>query len=549
MDEHAKQQQWPPILYNMTDEPRVLAQANEQLELMRLYRSAVPFVRIGGSYSVHWDKDDDLNRAIQEIFKILTWSALNVHNQTDIDKAKEFGRDLYIYNQGRSRFSFGPYQFAEMRKGVRGRIQWHALALHGYQFFDLDGREPDTAMFNWGRNGLIPTIHLPRCREGADDFRYAVTLWNLAERHKGQAKADAARAWLQRISEAIPAGERNAPTVSRPATRSGISASSTFRRSAERHVSFDLITWRQPPPLCVARVSNPCLSRRWRSARTGWKPVPRGCETEPRPFDTGVAPRPEEHGRDAHATEVNAAAFGYTQRMHRRRRGIPAFTLFVAWLVFGPTRATLAQSMNDLRTVHPDRRITFRVDAPDARTVQVKAFNENTGLLGGPFGLAKDKDGIWAVTTPPVEPGFFYYQLVIDGTSVADPSSPPYYGWGRFATTSIGGSASNATPGGVFRRGPANWNGDARSLHIGSVRTLSPPICTRNVACPTHVTVTASGAARGVAKLGVIAGNVGGPGSRGRRWVSRSTSTHFRNARKPATAALGHGLRKPPPGR
>jgi hypothetical protein len=35
---------------------------------------------------------------------------------------------------------------ARLHKGIRGRMQWHLLALHGNQFFDLDGREPDTAM-------------------------------------------------------------------------------------------------------------------------------------------------------------------------------------------------------------------------------------------------------------------------------------------------------------------------------------------------------------------------------------------------------------------
>jgi hypothetical protein len=211
VEEHAKQQQWPTILYNFTDEPRVLDQATEQLELMKLYREHAPSVKIGGSYSVHWDSDQPLDQVIQEIFRTLTWSAVNLHGQADIDRAQEYGSDLYIYNQGRSRFSFGAYQWAQMRKGVRGRIQWHTLALHGYQFFDLDGREPDTAIINWSSRGIIPNIQLAQCREGADDFRYAVTLWNLASRHEGNADADEAREWLQRISDSIPAGNRRVP--------------------------------------------------------------------------------------------------------------------------------------------------------------------------------------------------------------------------------------------------------------------------------------------------------------------------------------------------
>jgi hypothetical protein len=208
--EHGEKEGWPTVAYGFTDEPRVLDQAKSQVELMKAYRENVPFVKIGGSYSVHWS-NDPLEKAIQEIFKTLVWSALNLHTQTDLDKAKEFGKELYIYNQGTSRYSFGAYQWAEMRKGVRGRIQWHLLALHGYQFFDLDGREPDTAMVNWGRNEIIPTIHLARCREGADDFRFAVTVWNLAQKKKDSPAAQAALAFLDEIVQKIPLNKNTPP--------------------------------------------------------------------------------------------------------------------------------------------------------------------------------------------------------------------------------------------------------------------------------------------------------------------------------------------------
>ncbi|HYF50644.1 MAG TPA: hypothetical protein VEJ63_14625 [Planctomycetota bacterium] len=208
--EHAEKEGWPPIAYNFCDEPRVLEPALQQVELMKAYREAVPFVKIGGAYSVHWG-DSALDKAIQEIFKTLVWSGLNLHTETDRQKAKEFGREIYIYNQGTSRFSFGMYQWAEMRKEVKGRMQWHNLALHGYQFFDLDGREPDTAAVNWGRNELIPTIRLPRCREGSDDFRFAVTLYNLAQKKKDAPEAQAALKFLEEVNQAIKYGERNPP--------------------------------------------------------------------------------------------------------------------------------------------------------------------------------------------------------------------------------------------------------------------------------------------------------------------------------------------------
>ncbi len=208
---HAEANDWQPIAYGFTDEPRVLKQARDQLELMRAYRDAVPWVKIGGSYSVHWERNDELSVAIQNIFKTLVWSGLNNHKQADLDKGKELGREVYIYNQGVSRYSFGAYQWAEMHKGVKGRIQWHMLALHGYQFFDLDGREPDTAMINWGRNEVIPTLRLFRCSEGATDFRFADTLWNIAQKKKGTAAGREAIEWLEGVSRKIGVAQRSRP--------------------------------------------------------------------------------------------------------------------------------------------------------------------------------------------------------------------------------------------------------------------------------------------------------------------------------------------------
>lgn len=207
--DHAAKNNWPKVQVSLIDEPRVIESAKAQLELHKLYRQHAPWVNIGGSYSVHW-KDDPFENVVQEMFKTVNWSALNLHTETDLAKAREFGKDLLIYNQGRTRFSFGAYQWAEMHKGVKGRLQWHLLALHGYQFFDLDGREPDTAMIHWGKGGILPTIHLHRIREGADDFRYAATLWNLARTNDSPAAKESI-AWLQQISQQIPIGKNKPP--------------------------------------------------------------------------------------------------------------------------------------------------------------------------------------------------------------------------------------------------------------------------------------------------------------------------------------------------
>ncbi|MCY3020861.1 MAG: hypothetical protein NTW87_17735 [Planctomycetota bacterium] len=226
--EHAEKEGWPPIYYEFNDEPRVVEVAKEQLALQKLYREHAPWVKIGGSYSLRWDTNDPLESTLQETFKTFVWSALNAHTQVDLDKTKEFGRELQIYNQGVTRYSFGAYQWAEYRKGVTGRMQWHLLALHGYQFFDLDGREPDTAMINWGRNEIIPTLRLARCREGADDFRFAVTLWNMAQKKKDAPEGKAAIAFLDDVSAKIGVGQNERPK--------GFMDDETFRNTCIEHI-------------------------------------------------------------------------------------------------------------------------------------------------------------------------------------------------------------------------------------------------------------------------------------------------------------------------
>ena len=78
-------------------------------------------------------------------------------------------------------------------------------------------------------------------------------------------------------------------------------------------------------------------------------------------------------------------------------------------------------------TIQPDRSITFKLKAPEARTVQVAGGD---GLGAGPFDMTKGADGVWTVTTPPAVPGFHYYWFNLDGVRVNDPTSRTYIGYG-----------------------------------------------------------------------------------------------------------------------
>lgn len=71
-------------------------------------------------------------------------------------------------------------------------------------------------------------------------------------------------------------------------------------------------------------------------------------------------------------------------------------------------------------------RAIFRVKAPDAKKVQLD--------LRGVYDMVKGKNGVWTVTTKPLDPGFHYYYLIIDGYRVADPASDSFYGVGKMSS-------------------------------------------------------------------------------------------------------------------
>lgn len=68
--------------------------------------------------------------------------------------------------------------------------------------------------------------------------------------------------------------------------------------------------------------------------------------------------------------------------------------------------------------VYPDKRVTFRFRAPNAREVLLAL--EGTQRLA----MQKDEQGVWSITTAPLEPDLYGYSFVADGVSLIDPSNP-----------------------------------------------------------------------------------------------------------------------------
>jgi enterochelin esterase family protein len=114
--------------------------------------------------------------------------------------------------------------------------------------------------------------------------------------------------------------------------------------------------------------------------------------------------------------------------------GLKALDAYFAWRRSAEgARASVVEDARPAATnVHgaifprvlPDKSAVFQFKAPGARSVAVD-------IMGKQYPMICDADGIWTGSTPPLVPGFHYYQLVVDGVRQNDPDSHTYFGVGK----------------------------------------------------------------------------------------------------------------------
>ena len=145
----------------------------------------------------------------------------------------------------------------------------------------------------------------------------------------------------------------------------------------------------------------------------------------------------------------------------RRHERLLAATL-AAVLVTG-TSAT-AQEVGARRSgpavtspeVAADRRVTFRLLAPEAKAVAV------SGDFGPDTEMRKGEDGVWSATVGPLDPEMYVYFFTVDGVRLIDPVNPQVkIGYVTTTTTSL-----VTVPG----SGPAFY--DIQDVPHGEIRTL-----------------------------------------------------------------------------
>lgn len=66
--------------------------------------------------------------------------------------------------------------------------------------------------------------------------------------------------------------------------------------------------------------------------------------------------------------------------------------------------------------VHPDRTVTFRLLAPNAKQVSVNGEFDRRSIA-----MTKDDSGVWSATVGPLQPNIYGYAFAMDGLNMPDP--------------------------------------------------------------------------------------------------------------------------------
>lgn len=116
------------------------------------------------------------------------------------------------------------------------------------------------------------------------------------------------------------------------------------------------------------------------------------------------------------------------------KKYLSIIVLFVACISMGAQEmANIGKTINVVSPEVNGTTVTFRLEAPDARSVQVNGtMNEEytiTNQFGGearacrPVDMVKNSEGVWEYTCT-CSPNFYNYVFIVDGLSICDPANP-----------------------------------------------------------------------------------------------------------------------------
>jgi hypothetical protein len=187
IEAHAVKNNWLPVYWNIGDEP-IDDDLMRSIQNATAYRNAFPkgppFFTAATSFDSGKSDDPHLTLA-----KLLHVADFNSHNQKSVEMLRAAGGNWAFYNNG-NRWTYGVYLYKAAKQfDMKFRLNWHWNVVAGDPYYALDCREDDYAWANSGPNGeLVTSVMFEReMREGLDDYRYLLTLSNLAAQKKDAA--------------------------------------------------------------------------------------------------------------------------------------------------------------------------------------------------------------------------------------------------------------------------------------------------------------------------------------------------------------------------
>jgi len=208
IQQHADQQDWIPVYYNLGDEP-IGDDLRRSAENAEAYRKAFPqgppFFTAASSFSGS-DRADPHFR-LSKALHVANW---NGHDEASVNLLHEAGSDWAFYNGG-NRWTYGDYLYKATKQfRMQFRIAWHWNVVAGDPYYALDCREDDYAWCNSSPDGqLIPAIHFEQLREGLDDYRRLLTAARLAQEQAGTPAARVAEELITKRMAAFQLGQRD----------------------------------------------------------------------------------------------------------------------------------------------------------------------------------------------------------------------------------------------------------------------------------------------------------------------------------------------------
>lgn len=195
-----------PIVACVVDEPREqalnpwnrnFAQTKQFLELYR--KAGLPTV-------VTLLGDDSFGKSYLPLLPLMDVAATHPSSRSRgiIETAARGKPELWIYNAGMNRFSFGFHPWA---LGATGRWEWHyQMWTQAYDPFARSFENPWSP--GWGAvmpspQGPVPTVAYEKVRAGIDDYRYIQLLEQRLQSARGR-KAKEAEKFLAEIRGRIP---------------------------------------------------------------------------------------------------------------------------------------------------------------------------------------------------------------------------------------------------------------------------------------------------------------------------------------------------------